>query len=143
MVLKLTVLHVLNQRQIELRHIILVHVEQDVADHDNALLNLLPNAIELSQELLIVGHFDILSNWLQELNRGVLNAFVEHLSVLVENEAVGGPVELFVAQTACLLIIDLVDSILDCFPVLLNLRTLHVCISHFVPVNQKLVGWKT
>ena len=141
MVFKLTVLHVLNQRQIELRHIILVHVEQDVADHDNALLNLLPNAIELSQELLIVGHFDILSNWLQELNRGVLNAFVEHLSVLVENEAVGGPVELFVAQTACLLIIDLVDSILDGLPVLLGLRALHVRVPHLVSVNQELVCW--
>ena len=141
MVFKLTVLHVLNQRQIELRHIILVHVEQDVADHDNALLNLLPNAIELSQELLIVGHFDILSNWLQELNRGVLNAFVEHLSVLVENEAVGGPVELFVAQTARLLIIDLVDSILDGLPVLLGLRALHVRVPHLVSVNQELVCW--
>ena len=141
MVFKLTVLHVLNQRQIELRHIILVHVEQDVADHDNALLNLLPNAIELSQELLVVGHFDILSNWLQELNRGVLNAFVEHLSVLVENKAVGGPVELFVAQTARLLIIDLVDSILDGLPVLLGLRALHVCVPHLVSVNQELVCW--
>ena len=62
MVLELTVLHVLNQRQVELGHVVLVHVEQDVADHDDALFDLLPYAVELPQELLVVGHFDILSD---------------------------------------------------------------------------------
>ena len=140
--LELTVLHVLNQWQVELGHIILVHIEQDVADHDYALFYLLPNPVELPQELLVVGHFDILSDWLQELDRRVLDAFVKHLSMLVEDEAVGCPVELLVAQTARLFVVDLVDGILDGLPVLLSLRALHVRVAHLVPVNQELICWQ-
>ena len=62
MVLKLTVLHVFNEGQIELRHIVLVHVEEDVADHDDALFDLLPYAIKLSQKLLIMGYFYVLTD---------------------------------------------------------------------------------
>ena len=143
MVLELTILHVFDEWQVELGHIVLVHVKKDIADHDDALFNLLPNPVELPQELLVVSHFDILADRLQELHRGVLDTFVEHLSVLMEHETVGGPVELLIAQTARLLVVDLVDGVLDCFPVLGDLRALHVSISHFVSVNQKLVSWKT
>ena len=120
-VLKLTILHVLNQWQIEFWHIILVHVQQNVTDHNDALLNLLPNSIELSKKLLIVGHFDILTDWLEQLHRGVLHTLIQHLPVLVQNKTVGSTVELLIAKTTCLLVVDLVDSVLDSFPVLLCL----------------------
>ena len=86
--------------------------------------------------------FDILSNRLQKLHRGVLDTLVEHLSVLVKHQAVGRAVELLVGQATRLLVVDLIDGVLDRLPVLLCLGALHVCIPHLVPVNQKLVGWQ-
>ena len=91
-VLELAVLHVLNQGQVELRHVVLIHVEEDVSDHDDALFDLLPNAVEFSQKLLVVILLYVLSNRLQQLNRGVLHAGIEHLTVLVEDKRVGGAV---------------------------------------------------
>lgn len=140
-VLELRVLHVFHQRQVELGHVVLVHVQEDVTDHHDALLDFLPDAVELTEEQVVVGEFDVLGNWLEQLDGGVLDAVVEHLPVLVENEAVGRAVELLVRETARLLVVDLVDRVLDRFPVLLRLRALHVCVAHLVTVNQKLVGW--
>ena len=65
MVLKLAVLHVFNQGQIELRDKVLIHVEQYISDHDNALLDLLPNAIELSEKLFIMGLSQIICDWFE------------------------------------------------------------------------------
>ena len=48
MMLELTVLHVFNEWQVELWHVVLVHVEQDVADHHDALLDFFPDSIELA-----------------------------------------------------------------------------------------------
>ena len=48
MVLELTVLHVLDEWQIELGHVVLIHVKKDITDHDDALLDFLPDAIELT-----------------------------------------------------------------------------------------------
>ena len=141
MVLELAVLHVFDQWQVEFGNVVLVHVEQDVTDHHNALFDLLPDAVELSQELLIVSHLDVLTNRLQQLNRGVLDTFVEHLTMFVEHKTVGRAVELLVRQAARLLIVNLVDGVLDRFPVLLSLGALHISIAHFVPINQELVCW--
>ena len=63
--------------------------------------------------------------------------------MFVQHQVVGCAVQLLVRQRACFLVVDLVDGVLDCFPVLGDLRALHVSISHFVSVNQKLVSWKT
>ena len=62
-VLELTVLHVLDQGQVELGHIVLIHVEEDIADHDNALLYLFPDPVEFAEELLVVSHFYVLGDW--------------------------------------------------------------------------------
>jgi len=142
MVLELAVLHVLDQGQVELWHVVLIHVEENVPDHDDALFDLLPDSVEFAQKLLVMVAPDVLPYRLQKLHRGVLDAFVEHLSVLVKHEAVGRAVQLLVRQAAGLLVIDLVDGILDGLPVLLRLGALHVSIPHLVPVNQKLVGWQ-
>ena len=53
MVLELAVLHVFYQGQVELGHIVLVHVEKNVTDHDDALLYLFPDSIEFTQELFV------------------------------------------------------------------------------------------
>lgn len=97
-VLELAVLHVLDKRQVELGHVVLVHVEKDVSDHDDALLDLFPHSVELPQELLIMRQLDVLRNRLQKLDRGVLDAVVEHLTVLVEDEVVSSAVELLVGE---------------------------------------------
>ena len=46
MVLKLTVLHVLNEWEVKLGHVIFVHVKEDIADHDNTFFDFLPDSIE-------------------------------------------------------------------------------------------------
>ena len=43
-----------------------------------------------------MSHLDILGDGLEELHSGLLNAFVEHLTVLMEDQAVGCPVQLFI-----------------------------------------------
>lgn len=84
-VLELRILHVLHQGQVELGYVVLVHVQEDVSDHHDALLNLLPDAIELFEELLVMVALDVLSDRLEQLDRGLLDAVVEHLAVLVQN----------------------------------------------------------
>ena len=139
MVLELAVLHVLNKRQIELGNIVLVHVEQNVSDHHDTLLNLFPYSVKLTKELLLVSKADILSYRLQQLYSGLLHTFVKHLTMLVEHKIVSRAIKLFVAKRTRLLAIDLVDGVLDGFPMLLGLRALHIGIAHFVTINQKLV----
>lgn len=140
MVLELTVLHVLHQGQVELRYVVLVHVEKDVPDHDNALFDFLPDAVELLEELVVVVLSDVLSDGLEELDSGLLDAVVEHLSVLVQHQRVSRAVQLLVRKTTRLLVVDLVDGILDGLPVLLSLGALHVGVTHLVAVNQEFVG---
>ena len=60
--------------------------------------------------------------------------------MLVEDQTVGRAVELLIRERTGLLVVNLVDGVLDRLPVLLGLRSLHVCIAHFVSVNQKLVS---
>ena len=48
MVLELTILHVFDEWQVELGHVVLIHVKKNIADHDDALLDFLPDAIELT-----------------------------------------------------------------------------------------------
>ena len=139
MVLELAVLHIFNKRKVELGHKVFVHVEKDVADHNDAVLDLLPDTVEFTQELLFVCLPDILRNRLQKLHRCVLNRLVKHLSVLMEDQGVGRTVKFLVTKTTGLLVVDLVDRILDGLPVLLSLRALHVGIAHATAVNQKLV----
>mgnify|MGYP007095149225 CR=1 FL=1 len=137
--LELAVLHVFDEWQVELGHVVLVHVEKNVADHNDALLDLLPDAIELSQELLIMRHLDILTDRLKQLDSRVLNRFVEHLTVLVEDQTISRAVELFVAQTTGLLVVDLVDGVLDGLPVLLGLGSLHVGVAHLVTIDEEFI----
>lgn len=86
MVLELTVLHVLHQGQVEFWHVVLVHVQKDVPDHDDALFDLFPDAVELLEELLVVILPDVLGDGLEQLDGRLLDAIVEHLSVLVQNK---------------------------------------------------------
>ena len=84
-VLELTVLHILDEGKVELGDEVFVHVKQDVSDHDDAVLDFLPNTIELAQELVFMRLLDVLRNWLQQLHRCVLNRLVKHLPVLVQH----------------------------------------------------------
>ena len=61
--LELTVLHVFDQGQVELGHIVLIHVEEDIADHYDTLLYLFPDPIKFAEELLVVSHFYVLGDW--------------------------------------------------------------------------------
>lgn len=60
MVLELTVLHVFDEWEVELGHVVLIHVKKNITDHNDTLLNFLPNAIELTQELLFMSQLNVL-----------------------------------------------------------------------------------
>ncbi len=82
---------------------------------------------------------DVFRNRSQKVHRSFLDAVVEHLTMFVKNQVVCRPIELLIRKRRRLLVVDLVDSILDCLPVLLGLGSLHVGIAHLVTINQKLV----
>lgn len=82
---ELTVLHVFHKWQVELGHIVFVHVEKYVSNHHDALFDFLPNAVEFFQKLLIVVHFNFFCDGLEQLHSGVLDTVVEHLTMLVEH----------------------------------------------------------
>lgn len=88
-----------------------------------------------------MGQANVLSDGLEQLNCRLLDAFVEHLAMLVKNEVVSGAVQFFVTERAGLLVVDLIDRILDSLPMLLSLGALHIGIAHLVAIDQKLVGW--
>ena len=140
--LELTVLHVLDEWQIELGHVVLVHVEQDVADHHNALFDFFPDSIELAQKLLVMVQLDVFGNRLEQVNGCLLYSVVEHLAMLVEHETVGRAVQLLIGETRCLLVVNFEDGVLNGVPVLLGLRALHVRIAHLVTVHVELVLWQ-
>lgn len=143
MVLELRVLHVLDEGQVELGYEVLVHVEQDVTDHVDAHLGLFPGLVVVLEELVVVGHGQLIGNWLQQLHCSILDIVVEHLAMLVEHEVVGCAVQLFIAERGRLLVVNLVDGFHDGFPVLLGLGLLQCRIAHLVPVNQELVRRQT
>jgi hypothetical protein len=53
-VLELAGLHLLYGRQFGLRDVVLVHVEQDVLDHDDAHLLVTPGSVELDEKGIVV-----------------------------------------------------------------------------------------
>ena len=65
MVLELAVLHVLDKRQVEFGDVVLVHIEEEVSNHDDALFDLLPDTIEFLEKLFIFCLSQIVRNWLQ------------------------------------------------------------------------------
>lgn len=54
MVLELASLHLLYGRQFGLRDVVLVHVEQDILDHDDAHLLVTPSSVELDKEGIVM-----------------------------------------------------------------------------------------
>lgn len=98
MVLKLTCLHLFNGLQLDLGHVVFIHVQQDVLDHDNTQFLIRPQLIQSLDKVVIRSLEDILSDWLQEFTSRGLDVVVKHLTVLVEDEVVRGTIELFVTE---------------------------------------------
>ena len=96
MMFELAVLHVFHKGKVEFGHIVLVHVEEDVTDHHDAFFDLFPDAIKFRQELFIRSGVNLFCNRLQQIDRSVTNTVIEHLSMLVEHETIGSPIELFI-----------------------------------------------
>ena len=76
MVLELTVLHILHQGQIVLRHKVLIHVQQDVPYHVNAHLGFFPFEVEFFEKPVIVSLDQLLSYGFQKLHCCVLNIVI-------------------------------------------------------------------
>lgn len=78
--------------ELQLRHEVLIHVQQYVLDHDDAQFDIGPHSIQYFQEIVVMGRNDLLSDWLKDLDRGSLHVIVEHIPVLVEYQTVRGAV---------------------------------------------------
>ena len=139
MVLKLTVLHVLNERQIVLRYKILVHIQQNVSYHINAHFGFFPFGIEFFEETIFVSKHQLVCNWPKQLNRRLLYIIVKHLAMLVKYKMICSPVELFIAESTRLFHVDLVDGVLDCLPVCGSLISAHIGFTHLIAINQEFV----
>ena len=139
---ELTGLHVLDSLQFEFGHKVLVHVEQNVLDHDDAELHVGPNSVQHFQKLVIVRVQNLQRNRLKNFNRRGLNVIIKHLSMFVQDEAIGSPVELFVGERARLVTVDLEYGISDCFPMLRRLIFGHISIAHLISINQELLSWQ-
>ena len=85
---------------------------------------------------------DLLGNWLKNFNSGGLNVIIQHLSMFVQDEAVGSPIELFVGERACLVAVDFEYGVSDCFPMLRRLVLGHIGIAHLISINQELLSWQ-
>jgi len=139
-VLELRILHILNEGQVKFGHIVFVHVKKNVPDHHKALLYFFPQTIQLPQELIVMCKGYLFGDGLQKFGCGLFDPIVQHLAMLVENQAVSGAIQFFVTEGTRLFIVNLIDGVLDCLPVLLSLLTLHVCISHFISIYEEFVG---
>lgn len=83
--LELGSLHVLHRLKLQLWDKIFVHVQKDVFDHDDAELDIGPNAVEALQKVVVVGCRYLLRDWLEDFDCCRFDVVVEHLSVLMEH----------------------------------------------------------
>lgn len=65
MVLKLGGLHLLDRLELDLGHVVLVHVKKDVLDHDDAKLLVGPQFVEGFDEVFIGSLEQVLSHGLE------------------------------------------------------------------------------
>ncbi len=84
-VFELTSLETFHALEFQLGHIVPVHVHQDVLDHDNAQLFLLPDLIHLLQQVFLAATLEFVDYWLQELHRRILDSLVEQIPMLVKH----------------------------------------------------------
>lgn len=124
--------------QLHLGHIVLVHVHQDILYHYDTELLLLPNFIDLFEEVFF-SEPELFDDGLQEFDSGGFYSVVEELSMLDKDEVVGSAVEFLVGKCACLLLVDLVDGFFDSVPVLQRLIIRHDRVSHLVIAHRMLV----
>lgn len=137
-VFELRILHLLHWLELHFGHIVFVHVEQDVLNHYYAQLLVSPQSVQSAQKLVVRLFEKVLRDRLEQLSSGVLYVGVEHLAVLVQNQVVGCAVELLVGETTSLLVLNFVDGVTDCLPVLGSLVASHVSFTHFLSVNLEL-----
>jgi len=122
MLFELRRLHVLDVHQVpSLLSEVLVHVEQDLLDDADDLLLHGPLVGDLFKQLVVRRLNQLLRHGLQHLDSRLLDVLVQHLAMLVENEVVASPVQLFVGEGASLLGVDLDDGVFNGGPVLLSL----------------------
>ena len=125
MVFELTHLQVLYTRLLHFRDIVPVHVHEDILDHYDVELFLLPDLVDPLEQVVLTVPNDVVYHGLQQLYRGIFYSGIEELSVLVQDQVVGSSVQFLVAEGTCLLGVDLVDGFPDCVPVLKSLVLRH------------------
>ena len=81
--LELTCLQLVHALQFLFWHIVSVHVHQNVLDHNNAHLDLLPSLVHLFKKILITAAEEFINERVQLIDSGVLNSGIEQVSVLV------------------------------------------------------------
>ena len=62
MVLELRSLHLLNGLELDLGHVVLVHVQQDISYHIDAHLSFFPFEVEFFEEAILVSLYELIGN---------------------------------------------------------------------------------
>lgn len=91
-VLELARLQLVHGEELELGHIVTVHVHKYVLDHNDTKLHLLPHLVHPLQQILIPTLQQLLNHRLKEFNSRILDTGVEQLSVLVDDKRIGSAV---------------------------------------------------
>lgn len=124
--LELRCLHLFNRLQFDLGHIIFVHVQKDVFDHDDAKFLIGPQLIQTFKEIFIIRILqNLISDGLQQFTRRLLHIIVQEFAMLVQDHVVRCAIQLFVRELRSLLLMNLDNSIANSLPVLVGLFTLH------------------
>ena len=139
MIFKLTSLQLLHTLQLHLGNVVAIHIHQYILNHDDAHLLILPYLIDFPEQVILTAVQQLLSDWLKQLHCGILDSAVEELTVLVQNETIGSTVELFIAQGTGLLLVDLVDGLLDCGPVLQSLLLRPISVTHPIVLHHEFL----
>ena len=93
---ELASLKLFNALNLLFRDIVLVHVHQNILDHNDAELGLLPDIIHLLQDVLIRAMNQLLYHRLQQLNGCAPHACIQELSVLMKDQIIGSSIQLLI-----------------------------------------------
>lgn len=136
---ELTSLQLFHALELHLGYVVSVHIHQDVLDHHDTQLLVLPHLIYFLQQVFFIAVKQPFTNRLKQLNGSILDTVVQEVAVLVQYQTVCGTVKLFIAERTRLLLVYLVDGLLNGVPVLQCLFLRPVSVAHSVVFCDKFL----
>ncbi len=94
---ELTSLQLFHALELHLGYVVSVHIHQDVLDHHDTQLLVLPHLIYFLQQVFFIAVKQPFTYRLKQLNGSILDTVVQEVAVLVQYQTVCGTVKLFIA----------------------------------------------